>query len=205
MPVNTTSFRLLDREFYPTAKFFNNNKTALQNSKLVEEAILDLLRYGRIRETSDPPFVLNPLTVSENSSGKKRLILDLRYINQFVWKQKFKLDDWKTMTQYVRKGSFMFSFDLRHGPFRRSSNVWKTMTQYVRKGSFMFSFDLRHGPFRRSSNVYGVFFSCWRLSPILLLYCFMFWVDLWSLHIYQITTTPCQTLERSRYSDCCFS
>ena len=62
-----------------------------------------------------PPLVVTPLTVSENSCGKKRLILDLRYINQFVWKDRFKLDDWKTMMQYVKKGGYIFNFDLRSG------------------------------------------------------------------------------------------
>ena len=56
--------------------------------------------------------VVNPLSMSINSSGKKRLILDLRYINQYLVQQTHKLDDWKIMFQYVKKGSFLFSFDL---------------------------------------------------------------------------------------------
>ena len=50
----------------PSSKFFKNNRSALQNSKFVEEAILDLLRSGRIKESSEPPLVVNPLTISEN-------------------------------------------------------------------------------------------------------------------------------------------
>ena len=68
----------------PSPFFFKNNKSATQNSKFVEEAILDLLRSGRIKESYMPPLVVNPLTVSENSCGKKRFILDLSYINQFI-------------------------------------------------------------------------------------------------------------------------
>ena len=56
--------------------FFKNNKSAVQNSKFVDEDILDLLKSGRVKESFTPPLV-NPLTVSENSCGKKRLILDL--------------------------------------------------------------------------------------------------------------------------------
>ena len=39
--------------------------------------------------------VVNPLTVSVQSSGKKRLIIDLRYLNKHVYKQKIKLEDWQ--------------------------------------------------------------------------------------------------------------
>lgn len=40
-----------------SSKFFKNNRSALQNSKFVEEAILDLLRSGCtcIKESSEPP------------------------------------------------------------------------------------------------------------------------------------------------------
>ena len=35
-----------------------------------------------------PCTVINPFTVSVNSTGKKRIILDLKYKNLFVWKKK---------------------------------------------------------------------------------------------------------------------
>ena len=38
-----------------------------------------MLKIGSIKEVKAPPRVINPLSVSENSAGKKRLILDLRY------------------------------------------------------------------------------------------------------------------------------
>ena len=79
----------------PLSRFFKNNGSALRNSEFVRETILELLRSGRMVETCSAPTVVNPLTVSINASGKKRLILDLRYINQFIWKQRFRLDDWK--------------------------------------------------------------------------------------------------------------
>ena len=36
-----------------------------------------------------PPAIVNPLSVSIQSSGKKRLILDLRHVNLYIFKQKF--------------------------------------------------------------------------------------------------------------------
>ena len=64
------------------------------------------------------PFVthvVNPLSVSIQSSGKKRLILDSRHVNQSIWKQRFKCEDWRVLLSYVNKGDFLFSFDLKSG------------------------------------------------------------------------------------------
>ena len=98
----------------PPPACFNNNVSTITNKDLVEEAILELLTSDHVKEVESLPHVVNPLSVSINSSGKKRLILDLRYINQYLVKQSHKLDDWKVMFRYVRKGSFMYTFDLSH-------------------------------------------------------------------------------------------
>ncbi|VDI62510.1 Hypothetical predicted protein [Mytilus galloprovincialis] len=50
----------------------------------VGKAIQDLLDSNLIREESNAPFVVNPLTVFVSQSGKGRLILDLRHVNKQV-------------------------------------------------------------------------------------------------------------------------
>ena len=60
------------------------------------------------------PYV-NPLSVSVQSSGKKRLILDLKFVNKHVWKQKVKFEDLKVALNYFDKGHFMFSFYIERG------------------------------------------------------------------------------------------
>jgi hypothetical protein len=65
---------------------------------------------------SDNPFcVVNPLSVAVQSSGKLRLILDLRYINKYLYNAKIKFEDWKDALKYITEGDFMFSFDLKSG------------------------------------------------------------------------------------------
>ncbi|CAC5391543.1 unnamed protein product [Mytilus coruscus] len=61
----------------PTSMSFKNNKSANVHSKFVNEAISELLNIGCVIETPFQPFVVNPLSVAVQSSGKKRLILDL--------------------------------------------------------------------------------------------------------------------------------
>lgn len=56
----------------PTGRFYNN-KSALDNSDFVTQAIEQLLTSGCVKPVSEKPHMVNPLSVSIQSSGKKRL------------------------------------------------------------------------------------------------------------------------------------
>ena len=101
----------------PPRSFTKNNLSATNNSVFVtESAILDLLASGRISEFSkDSLHVINPLPVSTQSPGKRRLILDLRFVNQFILKQKVKFEDYKTALDLFQYGGYACSFDLKSG------------------------------------------------------------------------------------------
>ena len=96
----------------PPKYFSHNNRSALSEYEFVSEAIKDLLDRSLIEECKSPPRVVNPLTVSQQSSGKKRLILDLRIVNQHIWKQSVKYDDLKLALSYLQKGFHMIKFDI---------------------------------------------------------------------------------------------
>ena len=51
----------------------------------VTEAVPELLCDNRFEEIFSPPDIINPLSVSVQASSKKRLILDLRYINVHIF------------------------------------------------------------------------------------------------------------------------
>ena len=122
-----------------TTFFFMNTSSALRNSEFLRETITELLRSRRVVETCSASTVVNPLTVSINASGKKkRLILGLRYIYQFIWKQTFRLDDLKIMMQYVHKGDFMFLFDLKSD--YHHLDIFSGHQQYL---GFLFRFGSR--------------------------------------------------------------
>ena len=55
------------------------------------------------------------MSVSVQANGKKRLILDLRYVNKFPRKMHSKYEDRKTAISYFARGAYMFSFDLTSG------------------------------------------------------------------------------------------
>ena len=75
----------------PKSAHFNNNKSAITHSDFVSEAIQNLLKKNRITEINELPHVVNPLSVTVKNSGKKRLIFDLRYDNEHIYKERIKL------------------------------------------------------------------------------------------------------------------
>ena len=110
----------------PPSVILQNNRSALMHSDFVEQAILELLQSDRVIEISEPAFLVNPLSVSVQATGKKRLILDLRHVNQYIVKAKIKYEDWKVGLKYFQKGSFMISFDLKSGYQKRIMIItWK--------------------------------------------------------------------------------
>ena len=65
----------------PPSICLSNNRSAVNHSEFVVEAIHDLLIKGPIEKCESKPIVVNPLTVSVSSSNTKCLILDLRNVN----------------------------------------------------------------------------------------------------------------------------
>ena len=100
---------------WPPRAFFCNNRSALDHASFVDSAISDLLLAGSVIEVFTPPTVVNPLTVSVNSVGKRRLILDLCHVNKFIPKVKFKMEDSRTFLNYVHSPGYMFKFHMKFG------------------------------------------------------------------------------------------
>ena len=113
----------------PKQDHSGNNRSAAEHTQFVSESIIKLLEEGRIQECSSKPTVVNPLSVSVQPSGKKRLILDLRKVNLHIWKEKVKYEDLKTALLYLKKGKFMFSFDLKSG--YHQIDIHPEQTQYL--------------------------------------------------------------------------
>ena len=103
--------------YTPTSVILHNNKSALQNSDFVLSTITELLKIGSVVECPFPWVAVNPLSVSIQPNGKKRLILDLRHVNFFVKKSKIKFEDAKSFLECLiaRPCAWACSFDIRSG------------------------------------------------------------------------------------------
>ncbi len=97
----------------PTPLMGRNNASLCLHASFVNDAVNDLLSQNCIQEIKHCLQIIILLSVSIQSSGKKHLILDLRHVNQFVYKQKFKCEDIKTTLQLIDKDFYMFKFDLK--------------------------------------------------------------------------------------------
>jgi len=102
-------------ETEPPTQSFKNNFSAFCESAFVQNSICELLKNGCVSLLSSKPTVCNPLSVSKQANGKMRLILDLRYVNDFLMKESFKLEDYKIAEQYLLDANFLVSFDLKKG------------------------------------------------------------------------------------------
>jgi len=67
-----------------------NQRSALLNDSFVLSAITDLLANRCVQRVSYKRHICSPLSVVANSAGKLRLVVNLRYFNQFLLKDRFK-------------------------------------------------------------------------------------------------------------------
>ena len=95
---NSENLEIIDKGY--KIEFFKILKgTSFLNDQSVEKwrfcwrTHFRIAKIASIIEGEKPPEVINPLSVSIISSGKKRLILDLRYVNTHVYKDKIQFED----------------------------------------------------------------------------------------------------------------
>ena len=108
---------------YPPSCFLANNISALQHPEFVVQAISQLLANGCIVEHSVPPFCVNPLSVAK---GKKlRLVIDLRHVNNFLVRFRFRYEDLRSLSQVLEEGHWFFTWDLKSAWNIRGISVFR--------------------------------------------------------------------------------
>jgi len=66
-------------------------------------------------QVTEKPEVCSPLSVVSNAQGKLLLVLNLRYLNQFLHVLSFKYEDLCTAVLLFEQGEYLFKFDLKSG------------------------------------------------------------------------------------------
>ena len=92
-----------------------NQASALSNREFVTQAISELEQNWCVVKVPSQPHICSPLSVVTNGKGKQRLVINLRYLNEYLWKDKFKYEDLRIAMLLFQKGDYMFSFDLKSG------------------------------------------------------------------------------------------
>ena len=101
--------------FDPNPYIKPNQASALANKQFVTQAISELVQNRCVVKVSNQPHVCSPLSVMSNSMGKQRLVINLRYLNRHLWRDKFKYEDMPIAMLLFQLGDYVFSFDLKPG------------------------------------------------------------------------------------------
>ena len=133
-----------------------NHHSAIDNASFVEASIAELLRDRCIVEGDDCPTVCIPLQVVSSARGKRRLVIDLRYVNQFLWKDKFKYEGLDLVPQMFKCGECFFTFDLKSGYHHVYINgvFWTYLGFSWGSGSSRRWFKFRVLPFGLATAIY---------------------------------------------------
>ena len=91
----------------PEPVYYRNHRSAFEHSQFVEEAIEELVALHCVVQCSQCPVVCSPLSVVVNARGRKRLVLDVRYVNQFILMTKFKYEGRNIVPQLLCKGLYI--------------------------------------------------------------------------------------------------
>ena len=92
-----------------------NHNSAVTHHRFVSNSITELLANRCIVKVTRKPYICSPLSVISNTEGKLWLVLDLRYLNQFLHKVKFKYEDIRVALLMFTREDLLFKFDLKSG------------------------------------------------------------------------------------------
>ncbi len=80
----------------------------------LDQAIIKLLKSGAIKCSQDEPgqFISNIFCVPK-SDGGVRLVVNLKYLNEFIYAPHFKIEDYRTAQSLLRPNYFMVVVNLK--------------------------------------------------------------------------------------------
>ena len=92
-----------------------NHNSTITHHRFVSNPITELLANRCIVKVTQKPHICSPLSVVTNIDGKLQLVLNLRYLNQFLHKVQFKYKDIRVALLMFSREDLLFKFDLKSG------------------------------------------------------------------------------------------
>ena len=98
----------------PPCIMLPNNKSAVTKDIVpwVRDTIKEYLRFGFVKKVQSVPYCVLPLQVKD-TGGKVALIYDMSMLNDYVEKNKFKLEGWEEMFNFACTANYGIKFDLK--------------------------------------------------------------------------------------------
>ena len=140
----------------PTPSFLENHSMSYDDRSFAAEAIKELVDNCCVGRVDRPPLVCSPLQVVHRDDGKRRLVIDLRYVNKHLHKFKFKYEGLDVAAQLLEKGSWFTVFDLKSGYHHVEihSDSWQYLGFSWTQGEKRAYYEFRVLPFGLSTACY---------------------------------------------------
>ena len=137
----------------PAPRSFENQPSAFEHAEFVDEAIASLIASDAAGVVPYTPTVVSPLgVVAKKSSGKLRLIINMRYLNSHLEKRKFKFETVAVLSDLLSVNDFMWSLDI--------SSAYHHISIYEPHWPFM-GFRWRGKFYVFKSLPFGLSVACW--------------------------------------------
>lgn len=91
---------------------FNMDREKIQYADKMDGLVQEYLKRGVIKRSEDPTQYTSPFFLIKQKE-KLRPILDLRFLNNFIEKEHFKMEGLPVAKQMLRKGDWMTKVDLK--------------------------------------------------------------------------------------------
>ena len=111
-------YRLLWETAVPAAKESPNKASAMEHKEFVSGAIAEMLEAGALTllPKGQRPTVVSPIgVVPKPRSEKFRLIINMRYVNNFLSKRVFKFEGFLDLADIAKRGDHSVPYDLKSG------------------------------------------------------------------------------------------
>ena len=148
-----TGFPLPFAGSHPAPRQMANQPSAFEHDAFVTEAIRSLVETDAAGPVSYVPTVVSPLgVVAKKSSGKLRLIINMRYLNSHLQKRKFKYETVSSLSLMLERNDYMWSLDI--------SSAYHHISVAESDWPFMgFAWKGQHYVFK--SLPFGLSVACW--------------------------------------------
>jgi hypothetical protein len=111
----------------PPKKQFPNYQMKTEDERFVDEEIVRLLQIGAIRKVCNAPRIVSPIDVVPKKDNKKRLIVDLRFVNQFIKLPRFKMENLHTALELIKPMDKFLKVDLKDTSMAGSTGNHKSI------------------------------------------------------------------------------
>jgi hypothetical protein len=113
-----SGFQIEWKNLPPPKTHLKNHPIKQQDLEFVSEEIGRLLQMGAISPVKRKKLtIINPIGIVPKKNGKKRMIIDMRFVNSFMKVPKFKLEDLRTAINLMEPLDWMIKIDLQDGYF----------------------------------------------------------------------------------------